>query len=135
MPNLDNLLDFVAEKLDTEEREAWFSSVDMTYAYGQVPLHQLTAKHCNFQIIGGKSTGTYRFITGFFGLSVMPREFQKGMDSLLAKFREDFVFVYDILIVTKGTKKEPLDKVREILKSMNAAKLQLKAGKCNFAKK
>ena len=74
MPNLDNLLDMVAEKLDTEEDEAWFSSVDMTYAYGQVPLHQLTAKHCNFQIIGGESTGTYRFVTGFYGLSVMPTE-------------------------------------------------------------
>ena len=48
----------VAENLDMEEGEAWFSSVDMTYAYGQIPLHQLTAKQCNFQIIGGESTGT-----------------------------------------------------------------------------
>ena len=80
MSNLDNLLDLVAEKLDTEEGEAWFSLVDMTYAYDQVLLHQLTAKHCNFQIIGGKSTGTYRFITGFYGLSVMPREFQTSRD-------------------------------------------------------
>ena len=37
MPNLDNLLDMVAAKLD-ENGEAWYSSVDMTYAYGQVPL-------------------------------------------------------------------------------------------------
>ena len=50
MPNLENLLDMVAEKLDTEKGEAWFSSVDMTSAYGQVPLHLLTAKQCNFQI-------------------------------------------------------------------------------------
>ena len=33
MPNLDNLLDMVAEKLDNEEGEAR-SSVDMPYAYG-----------------------------------------------------------------------------------------------------
>ena len=71
MPNLENLQDIVAENLDTEEREACFSSVDMTYAYGQIPLHQLTAKQCNFQIIGGESTGTYRFVTGFYGLSVI----------------------------------------------------------------
>ena len=51
MPNRDNLLEMVAEKLDTELDEAWFSSVDMTYAYGQVPLHQLTA---NFHSIGGE---------------------------------------------------------------------------------
>ena len=40
-------------------------------------LHLLTAKHCNVQIIGGDSTGTRRFATGFYGLTVMPTEFQK----------------------------------------------------------
>ena len=67
----------------------------MTYAYGQDPFHLLTAKHSNFQIIGGESTNTYRFVTGFYGLSVMSTEFQKVMDSLLAKFREVFVFIDD----------------------------------------
>ena len=132
MPNLDNLLDMVAEKLDNENGEAWFSSVDMTY--GQVPLHSLTAKHCNFQIFGGESTGTFRFVPGFHSLTVMPTEFQKVMDLLLASFREVFVFIDDILLVTKGTKNELLNKVREILKAMKEAKLQLKAGKRNFAK-
>ena len=55
MPNLENLPDMVAEKQDSENGEAWFSSVDMTYAYGQIPLHLLTAKHYNFQVIGGGS--------------------------------------------------------------------------------
>ena len=63
-PNLENINDMIAEKLDRKEGEAWYSSVDMTYVYGQIPLHELTKKHCNFQIVGGKSTGTYRFITG-----------------------------------------------------------------------
>ena len=134
MPNLENLLDIVAEKLDSSNGEAWYSTLDMTYAYGQVPLHLLTAKHCNFQIIGGESTGTYRFVTGFYGLTVMPTDFQKVMDLLLARFREVFVFIDDILIVTKGTTQEHLDKVREILKVIDDAELQLKAGKCNFAK-
>ena len=47
----------IAEKLDKEEGEAWYSSVDMTYAYGQVPLHELTKKHCNFQIVGESQQG------------------------------------------------------------------------------
>ena len=134
MPNLENLLDMVAEKLDSSNGEAWYSTLDMTYANGRVPLHLLTAKHCNFQIIGGESTGTYRFVTGFYGLTVMPTEFQKVMDLLLARFREVFVFIDDILIVTKGTKQEHLDKVREILKVIDDAELQLKVGKCNFEK-
>ena len=75
MPKLDNLTDMIAEKLDKKEGEPWYSSVDMTYAYGQVPLHELTKKHCNFQLVGVKSTGTYRFTTGYYGLTVMPTEF------------------------------------------------------------
>ena len=108
--------------------------VDMTYTYGQVALHLLTAEYCNFQIIGGYSLGTYRFVTGFFGLSVMPTVFQKVMDIFLAEVREVFVVIDDISIVTKGTKDENFYKVREILKPLDHAELQLKAGKCMFAK-
>ena len=64
MPNLENLMDRIAEKIDGIEGEVWYSSVDMKYAYGQLPLDESTAKQCIFQIIGEKSTGTYRFITG-----------------------------------------------------------------------
>ena len=64
MLDLENLLDMMAEKLETEKCEAWFSLVDMTYAYGQVPRHQLTAKQCNSQVFGSKFTGTYRLLTG-----------------------------------------------------------------------
>ena len=55
------------------------------------------------------------------------------MDLLLAKFRKTFVFKDDILVVTKGTKNEHLDKVREILKTLDNAELRLKAGKCKIA--
>ena len=133
MPNLKNSLDMVADKLDVEKGEAWFSSVDMTYAYGPIPLNLLTAKHCNFQIIGGGSTGTYRFVTGFYGLSVMPTEFKKRMDMLLAKIGDVFVFIENILIVTKATKSEHLDKVQENFKTFDDAELHLKAGKCKIA--
>ena len=64
----------------------------------------------------------------------MPTEFQKVFDILSAKFRKVFVFIDDILIVTKGIKDEHLDKVREILKSLDQAEVQLKAGKCTIAK-
>ena len=77
MPILGNFLDMIAEKIDEESGQTWYSSPDMTYAYGQVPLHPKTAKHCNFQIIGGEATGTYHFETGLYGLTVMPPDFQK----------------------------------------------------------
>ena len=128
MPNLDTLIDLIAEKLDEKKTcKAWYSSVDMTYAYGQVPLHELTKRHCNFQIKGGKSTETYRFTTGYYGLTIMPTEFQKVMDLTLANINSVFVYIDDILIVTKGTKQDHINKVREFMKILDEAKLQLKA--------
>ena len=104
MPNLEHLVDLVAEQLDNKEK-ALYTSLDMRYAYGQVPLEEGTAKHCNFQIIGGKATGTYRFITGFYGLTIVPTEFQKAMHKELANLQNTYVFLDDIQIVTEGTKK------------------------------
>ena len=104
MPNLDNLMDMVAEKIDGKEGQVFYSSVDMKYAYGQFPLDENTAKHCNFQIIGGKSTGTYRFVTGHYGLTIMLTEFQKVLDITLVNMDGTFVYIDDILIVTKGEK-------------------------------
>ena len=92
----------IAEKLDKKEGEAWYSSVDTTYAYGRIPLHELTEKQCHFQIVKGKSTRTYCFTTGYYGLTVMPTEFQNSMDLTLANINSVFVYK-DILIVTKGT--------------------------------
>ena len=107
MPNLDNLMDMVAEKIEEEEGEVLYSSVDLKYAYGQFPPHECTARHCNFQIIGGKSTGTYRFITGNYGLTIMPEtEIQKVMDHLtLVNIDCTFVYIDDTFIVTKGSEK------------------------------
>ena len=76
MPNLDNLMDMIAKKIDRKERQVWYSSVDKKYAYGQVPLDESTAEDCSFQTIGGKSTGTSRFTIGPCGLSIMQAEFQ-----------------------------------------------------------
>ena len=119
MPNLDNLIDLIGAKLDEKKTsEAWYLSIDMTYAYGQVPVHELTKRHCNFQIIGGKSTGTYRFTTGYYGLTIMPTEFQKVMDITTANIKSVFVYLDDILIVTKGTKHDHINKVREVMKKL-----------------
>ena len=130
MPNLENLMDMVAEKIDGKEGQVFYSSVDMKYAYGQIPLDESTAKHCNFQIIGGKSTGTYKFVTGHYGLTIMPTEFQKVMDLTLVNMDSTFVYIDDILIVTKGEKSVHMQKVREVLEVLDKANLQLKADKC-----
>ena len=54
MPNLDNLMDMIAEHVEQGPGETFFTTLDMTYAYGQVELSEETSRHCNFQIIGEK---------------------------------------------------------------------------------
>ena len=133
MPNLENLIDLVAEKIERQEREVFHLSVDLKYAYGQVPLHESTARRCNFQIVGGKLTGTYRFITGHYRLTIMPTEFQKVVDLTLVNSDCAFVFIDDILIVVKGYKIVHMQKVSEIMKVLDKANVQLKVDKRKIA--
>ena len=78
MPNIHELIDNIALQLSNKDSgEVWFSNLDLQYAYSQLQLCTDTSKQCNFSIIGGKTTGTYRLLTGFYGLGDMPNEFQR----------------------------------------------------------
>ena len=136
MPNLEHLVDLVAEQLDNKENgEALYTSLDMRYAYGQVPLDEETSKHCNFQIIGGKATGTYRFVTGFYGLTIMPTEFQRAMDQELGNIPNTYVFLDDILTVTRGSKEKHFETVKQVLKKLDNANIRLKWENVNLRQK
>ena len=90
MQNIDCLLDNIAQSIaeSSHEGEVLFSTMDLRYAYSQLPLDETTAKQCNFNIIGGQATGTYRFITGFYGLTELPAEFQIAIDNTLMGLKE-----------------------------------------------
>ena len=82
MPNIEELMDTVGQTIsERKPGDVYFSTMDLTYAYGQLPLSPETSVQCNFSLVGGKSTGTYRFRTGFYGLTTMPAEFQRVYDS------------------------------------------------------
>ena len=88
MPNLESLIEKEAENVNAKvEGEVFFTALYMRHAYAQTVLHPESVKHCNFQIIGGESTGTYAFNTG---LTIMPPEFQNIMDNILHKTKNTF---------------------------------------------
>ena len=127
MKNVEHLIDIVAEEIDNQNvGKAWYTSSDMRYAYGQIPLHKETAKHCNFHRIGGKGTGTYRFTTSFYGLTVMPTEFQKAMDTEISNLPKKYVFLDDILIVTNGTQNNHYSVLKQVLGQLNKVNVILK---------
>ena len=67
MPNIHELIDNVALQISKKSNgQVWFSNLDLKNAYSQVKLCDQTSKQCNFSIVEGKITGTYRFLTGFY---------------------------------------------------------------------
>ena len=110
----------------------YFTLLDLKYAYSQSRLTAETAKHGNYNIVGSQATGTYRFLTGFYGLEDMPAEFPKAMDCTLHHAKNTFCFLVDILIVSKGDKMEHEKLVINVLKKLYDENLALKLAKCDF---
>ena len=66
MPNIDNLIDTIQQNLNANasQETAYFSTLDLKYAYSQLNLDPETARHCIFNIISGEGTISfyYRFL-------------------------------------------------------------------------
>ena len=101
MPNIDMLIDTISQHLTNTQngQKTYFTTLDLKYAYNQLQLHRDTAKHCNFNFICGQATGTYRFKTGFYGLTDMPAEFQKTMDYTLIGLQNTYCFSDDNTLI------------------------------------
>ena len=106
--------------------------LDLNYAYSQLKLTPETARHCNFNILGGKATGTYRFLNEFYGLADMLAEFQRAMDRTLNNSKNTFCFLDDILIVSKGSEAEHEKLITDVLIKLNRENVSLKLSKCEF---
>ena len=136
MPNIDMLIDPISQHLTNKKKgqQAYFTTLDLNYAYSQLKLHHDTAKHFNFNIICGESTGTYRLKTGFYGLTDMPAEFQKSMDYTLIGLQNTYCFLDDIIIVSTGTEADHLAYVFKCLKKLEDDNLRINLQKYHFAK-
>ena len=136
MPNIDNLIDTIQQNLNTSasQETAYFSTLDLKYAYSQLNLDPETAKHSNFNFISGEKTGTYRFITGFYGLTDMPAAFQNVMDYTLVGLQNTYCFLDDIIVVSRGSKDDHLKLVYNCLKKLDEDNLRINIPKCHFAK-
>ena len=119
MLNIDNLIDTIQQTLNTNasQETAYFSILDLKYAYSQLKLDPENSRHCNFNIVSGEGTGTYLFITGFYGLTDKPAEFQKAMDLTLVGLNNTYCFLDDIIVVSRGSKEDHLKLSINVLKN------------------
>ena len=136
MPNIDNLIDRIQQNLNTSasQETAYFSTLDLTYAYSHFKLDLEMARHCNFNIISSERTGTYRFITGFYGLTDMPAAFQKVMDYTLVGLQNTYCFLDDFIVVSRDSKEDHLKIVYKCLKKLGEGNIRKNLPKCHFAK-
>ena len=136
MPNIEVLRDNIAHSAQEGTNKpgtTYFSTLDLRYAYSQLPLDETTRTQCNFSIIWGRATGTYQFQTGFYGLTDMPAEFQKAIDLTLNNEKKDtFAFLDDILIISHGTKEQHIDKLPRVRKKLDIENMAISVDKCIF---
>ena len=114
-------------------KQTIFSTLDLRYAYSQMPLHKTTKEQGNFSLIGGNATGAYQFQTGFYGLRDMPAEFQKAIDLTLTNCTKTYAYLDDILIATKRSLDTHKQKLQSVLKKQDEENLAISLDKCEFA--
>ena len=136
MPNIDNLIEKIQQNIKTNasHEKAYFSTLDLKSAYNQLNLDPKTTRHCNFSIISGEGTGTYRFITGLYGLTDMPAAFHKLMDYTLVGLDNFHCFLDNIIIVSRGSQEDHLKLVYKCLKKLDDNNLRINVPKCRFDK-
>ena len=135
IPYIDSPFQTISQTLsNAPEKRIYVTAKDLQYAYSQLILYADTACCCNFNIVSGDMTGTYRFKTSFYGLIDMPAEFQRAKDCTLVGLNNTFCFLDNILIVSIGRIEDHLVLVGKCLIKLDEENLSINLAKFNFAK-
>ena len=95
MPTIDSLIQTISQTLSTAPQEtAYFTTLDLQYAYSQLNLHSDTAHHCNFTFVSGDKTRTYSFKTGIYGPTDMPAESDSKSNRLYPRWLKQYVLFF-----------------------------------------
>ena len=134
MPNIHKLIDSVAPIITKNvPGKVWFTSMDLKYAFSQLPLSSLTSSHRNFNIMCGDATGKCRFKIGFYGVTDMPAEYHKAMDCTLQGLDGVICYLNDFLVVTKGDIHSHNSLVENLMQRLGAKCWSLKLSLCEFS--
>ena len=78
--------------------------------------------------------GSYEWLVTPFGLANAPSTFQRYINWALREFLDDFASAYldDVLIFTEGSLQKHHEHVRQVIKRLQEAGLNLELSKCEF---
>ena len=131
MPNMEELLNQLSVEITRDRtKQLNILKIDLDYAYGQMKLSKETSRQCVFAITEGNFNGYYRFKKEFYGLADIPTIFQEKIDRTLEYSTP--AWLDDIIVVTRGSRKEHEKKLFEILKKLENAGYRASERKSEF---
>ena len=105
----------------------YFSKLDLSHAYQQLPLEESSKKY----VVVNTHKGLFQFTRLPFGISSAPGIFQRVIETLLQGIEGVVVYIDDIL-VTGSTEEEHLRALERVLSRLEQAGLRVKPNKCSF---
>src|SRR5215469_6783525 len=125
----------VYELLDTIAGHNYYTTLDLTSCYHQIPMDEDSKELTAFGM-GGPTGGHYQFRVMPFGLKNAPATFQQVVDEIFKPYLGEFVVAYidDVAIYSK-TYEEHLTHTRKVFQLMREHGIYAKQVKCYFAQK
>ena len=120
----------IGQTMDALQGAGYFSSLDLTSGYWQVPVAEKYRHKTSFCTQGG---GLYEFVKMPFGLTNAPATFQRLMNEIfkVGLFKHVLIFLDDLLVYSE-TPAEHLEHLEKVFLKLRAAGLKLKPKKCDL---
>src|SRR6185369_1716846 len=124
LPRIDELLDKLVDA-------KYFTKIDLCSGYYQIRIKREDTLKTAFRT----RYGHYEFLVMPFGLTNAPATFMTLMNDVFHEYLDNFVIIYlDDILVYSHTKKEHINHLRVVLKTLRKHKLYSKISKCEFMK-
>ena len=116
---------------DTISGAKYFSALDLSSGYHQVPMHETDKCKTAFCT----RSGQYKYNRMPFGLAGAPFSFQRIMNINLREenYRSCLIYLDDVLVFGK-TKEEHNNRLKDVLQKFRDAGVKLSPGKCSLLK-
>ena len=119
----------IEEIFDTLEGSAYFTTIDMSWGFYQIPMDENSQEYTAFST----PFGSFKWLRMPMGLTNSPPTFQSLMEIVLSKLIWKTTVPYlDDCIIFSATAEEHLHRLREVLERFRAANLKINPLKSEF---
>lgn len=122
-------LPLISETLDRLRTAKYFTKLDLKGAYNLIRI----AEGDEWKTAFRTRYGHFEYTVMPFGLTNAPATFQAFLNDVLREFLDSFVVIYlDDILIYSETLEEHHEHVRNVLRRLRDAELQVKLEKCQF---